>query len=154
MSAAAERLVLTAVLTLLVAVIVGQAIGLSVVARLAPLAVGVPTLMLLGLELARDAGRWRHEHEHRAVVSPPPVEAADEPMSILVWAAGLVLGAFLFGMAVGLPLFLALYLRMRSAEGWTMAAVSAASLFVLLHGGLEVLLRVPLYDGLLGFGGW
>jgi hypothetical protein len=68
------------------------------------------------------------------------------------WLAVLIAGAFIAGLAAGLPLFVLAFLRVRSRERWPVAVTLAAGVWLFLHIGLERLLRISLYRGVLG--GW
>jgi hypothetical protein len=139
-----ERAILTTLLTSLVGGLLLLSLDLSAVARLAPLVVGVPTFCLLCRELVIDAHRSATEgHDGRG----------GEMLGsgrMFGWLAFLVGGALIAGLAAGSSLFVLAFLRVRSKERWRVASAFAAGLWLVLHVGLERLLRVNLYDGVLG----
>ena len=142
MTAARQRVALTAGLTVLVAAATVSAMALGPAARRMPLVVAVPTLALLLFELARQAR------------SAPRV-ADDVPSGRIEavtfgWLAALVAGVWLLGMQAGLPLFLAAYLRARSRESWTTAIGMAAGVWAVLFGVLDRALGVQMHAGVLG----
>jgi len=138
-----ERTAVTAVLTGLVGGLIVLSLGLSPVARMAPLAVGVPTFCLLCLELASDIFR----------AAPAPGSGGHSATeSLFGWLGFLVAAAFLAGLAAGLSIFVLAFLRIRSEERWRVALGFAVGMWLMLHVGLEQFLRINLYGGLLG--GW
>jgi hypothetical protein len=141
-----ERAILTTLLTSLVGGLLVLSLDLSAVARLAPLAVGVPTFCLLCRELVMDVFRPATEGDDRRDGE------ALSPGRMFGWLAFLIGSAFVAGLAAGLSCFVLAFLRVRSKERWPVALALAAGLWLVLRLGLEHLLRVNLYDGVLG--GW
>lgn len=143
-----EAILLTALFMAGVGLAIWSSLGLSPVARLAPLVVAVPTLLLLGIELLRQISQ----------ASEPP--AADDrtlrnrELALLPWLGVLAVSSYLLGMALGLPLFVLSYLRLRSSETWTTSIAVATGLWIALYGVLLQLLEIPLFRGRLmtGFG--
>jgi len=140
-----ERTVLTATLALVVGAMVGSSATLSPVARVAPLVVGIPTLALLGLELVRDLTRGRRQ-------PAPDDRAGAAERGLFGWLVILLGLTGVVGIALGLPVWLGLFLRLRSGERWTVAAAFAVGLAVVLYGVLEVMLGIRLDGGALT--GW
>jgi hypothetical protein len=149
MTSIPERVVVTAVLTGLVGALVVLSFGLSPVARLAPLVVGVPTLCLLCLELAADVVAARTSPALSGVEGGGQALGA---RAMFEWLGVLVACALLAGLAVGMAFFVLAFLRFRSNESWRLTLGLSAGVWVVLHVGLEILLRMHLYDGLLP--GW
>jgi hypothetical protein len=147
-----SSLVLPVVMGIFVVAMAIMSLTLSPVARLVPLIVSVATAGLLVADVANRA-----RSRAPATTDPPDVTAgvsgdgADlrTELGVIAWLAGLLAAGYLLGLAAGLPLYLFLYLRVRSGESWTASAVSAALFWCVLHGVLVSLLRVPLYTGLL-----
>ena len=151
MTRTSERTILTLVFVVFVVVIGAASMTLSPVARLAPLTVACVTLGLLGLELMQSARRTRepsvereraHDHHERS-----PVSGRDE-LAMFAWLLLLLACMSAGGLAVGLPVFLGLFLRFRSRLGWAAALAGAAVLWFVLYGLLDLLLRLRLYEGL------
>ena len=156
-----ERLIVTAILLVLVALVVVTSAGLSPVARWMPLAVALPTLALLGLELVADAARaggvarltlvntrglsrlvegaGRRRREATVGASRRSERQA------MIWLAIAIVSVLTLGMLAGLPLFLLLYLRLRARERWTLAIGLAGGLLLVMYAGLDRLLRIALY---------
>jgi len=138
-----ERLGVTAGLTLLVASMVGIAAGLGSVARVVPLVIGIPTLGLALAELARDFAGAR--------ASPAGEDARSTTRERLVigWVVLLPVCMAAIGVVFGVPLWLAVVLRVFVRDTWrstvTIGAVLAAVLYVVLH----LLLRLDATAGAL-----
>jgi len=134
MSASLERTVVTGMLAAVVAVVIVMTFSLGAVARVAPLAAGVPTLALLVVELARDVRRAR--------VSNPDVSRRSTDARLLGWLVLLLGLVAVLGVPVGVPAWLGLFLRLRSRERWMVVFVMAGGLALVLHGVLVLLLRL------------
>ena len=156
-----ERLIVTALLLALVAVVVAMSAGLSPVARWMPLVVGVPTLGLLCLEVVADAARAGgmsrvpvvNTRGLSRIVGGPSRRRSDSSDDTrrrvegqaLVWLALAIAAVLTLGMLAGLPLYLLLYLRLRARQRWTVALGLAGGLLLVMYAGLDRLLRIPLY---------
>lgn len=156
-----ERLIVTAILLVLVVLAVMMSTGLSPVARWMPLAVALPTLALLGLELVADAARAGGVSRLTLVntrglsrlvegAGRRRREAADgasrrSERQALIWLAIAIVSVLTLGMLAGLPLFLLLYLRLRARERWALAIGLAGGLLLVMYAGLDRLLRIGLY---------
>lgn len=68
---------------------------------------------------------------------------------MFAWIAALLASIVLAGMAAGVPLFLLGYMRVHFRESWRASLALSGSVALLLGAGLQHLLAVPLYPGLL-----
>lgn len=68
---------------------------------------------------------------------------------LILAAVGLPLFNWLLGAIIGLPLFLLVYLRWVSGEGWLSAVFSSILAWAVLYGGFEVLMRTNFERGAL-----
>lgn len=144
MTLARERLLLTLAVAAAVAALTADALALGPVARRMPLAVALPTLAMLALEIAR---------RRRAAASVDPTAPAgprEAEARAFAWVGALALLTWVAGMSIGLPGFVLAYLRLHAGERWPLAAGLALGLAVLLVGGLEAGLGIRLYRGLIG----
>lgn len=66
----------------------------------------------------------------------------------MVWIGVFALVLWLFGFVVGLPLFLLAYVKMHG-EKWRWALILPAMMFVIVYVGFVIVLKSPLYEGLL-----
>ena len=67
------------------------------------------------------------------------------------WALALVVGIYLFGFRIAIPLFSFLYLKWRG-WGWVTAVVFAAAMAGFAYGVFEIGLKAQLFEGII-FGG-
>ena len=137
-----EAITVTAVLLVVVLVLLTASLSLGPVARRMPLAVAVPTLVLLALELARETRRPR--------AGGSPRQASERVL--FLWIAGLLALVLLVGMAAGVPLFLLAYMRVHFRESWRASLLLSGAMAVMLGVGLQYLLGMPLHPGLVA--GW
>lgn len=158
-----DRQFFTLALLVFATVMLYATAGLSEVGRLVPLSVLVPTLVLLVVQLCLDlAPGFVEKHsllEKKDVfgieqMRPKAAEEADSgawrgrrELNVFVWVtlvAGLM---YLVGALIGLPLFLLLYLKVRSREGWVLSIGLSAAMFGFLYGVFVAVLNVRLHEG-------
>lgn len=124
-----------------------MAAGYPPEARLLPLVIGVPavvmTLVQLGVELRKS-------------VRPPTAggEAAADgrvrrEAAMALYLGGLVGALLLVGFLIAAPLFVAAFLRFREHEGWPVVAGAAAATLAVLFVVFDVLLGLSLYQGII-----
>jgi hypothetical protein len=133
-----DDLIVTGLFIVFVIWVLVLSAALSPVARLAPLTIALPTLGLAVIELIRGM-------RAPAPVADRAVGARERDM--LAWIVALLLTCDLAGLAVGLALFVLLYLRVRSQESWALSAAVAGMAWFMLSVILSGALRVPLYGG-------
>lgn len=136
----------------------------SEVGRLVPLAVLVPTLVLLVIQLCLDlAPEFVQKHsllERKDVFGIEKMrqkageDAADSEasrgrreLSVFFWVAFIPGLMYLVGSLIALPLFLFVYLKVRSKEGWVLSIGMAAAMFGFLYGVFVAVLNVRLHEG-------
>lgn len=163
-----ERAFFTFSLLAFVVAIFYMTLGLGRAARMVPLAVAVPTMCLLAFQLvldlcprlARKYGRLekkdlfkveplREKSSARTASEPPAEEPAggDKEANVFLWLLAMLASLFLFGFLIGLPLYVFLYLKLRSGEGWLISSGMAAGVLGLLSLILVFALRARLYEG-------
>ncbi len=122
-----------------------MALAWSEIARLFPLAVALPGLILALL----------------AIVLPPrtePVERADEDelpgperarrtAITIAWILGLFAAVYLLGFLISIPLGAVAYMRIVGGERWATTVAVAAGCWALIYGLFDRLLHVPLPRG-------
>ncbi len=69
-------------------------------------------------------------------------------IDLLAWIGGFALLIWLLGFIIGMPLFMLAYVKLKG-EGWRWAIALSATMFVIVYGGFNLLLNIPLYEGLL-----
>lgn len=135
MTSRLERQLVFAALVLVAALSAAAALTLGPAARRMPLAVALPTLTLLAVEA------WRSRHATADAAATGAAERA-----LLAWLGLLMLLTWTLGVLVGPPLFLALYLRVRSKERWQAVLPLAGGLALIVFVVLDRILQLPI-DG-------
>jgi hypothetical protein len=148
-------------------VILYMTFGLGRVARMVPLVVVVPTILLLVLQLMMDLlpglaqtyGRLENKDLFgvqglREKISEA-VEAEEDgarqshkERRAFLWLLTMLALVYLLGLLIALPLYTLLYLKSGS-EKWLTAIVMAAAIFGLIYGVSTINSGAPLYEGLL-----
>lgn len=127
---------------------VWDARGWPLQARLMPWVIGVPTALLVAVQLARDVRRKPAASASGQEGSPPigpggqdlnqpllveeagsalaPVEERRRTANIIGWIVGFALAIWLLGFHIGSPLATLLYLRLAGREGWPMVLLLTA----------------------------
>lgn len=120
-------------------------------ARLFPLAIAVPSLVL-ALVLAAISLR-----SHGTAVAPvadtdaevelAPEERTRRTAEIGAWFLGIFAAVYLLGFLIAIPLAAVAYLRFAARESWFMSAAVATVCWALVLGVFDRLLHVPLPAG-------
>jgi hypothetical protein len=165
-----EQAVFTLVLLVFVGFIFLLALDLGRLARLAPLVIVIPTLVLLVYQFGLDLVSWLALSKGRSrTMDLPGVDRLGEAqaqleqrteamrrgrreLNMFFWVLLMFAFIFLFGFSFGVPLHTLLYLKVRSGEGWLLSTAMASGMWALLYGVFGLLLPVRLYEGQLW--GW
>lgn len=117
-----------------------------------PLLMGSSIFILAAIQLVREL------RAHAADKTPAEEKPDGETRTqlhrfgaTLGWMAGFSLALYLVGFLVSTPLFVLSYMR-RQQIGWLPATVSAVITVAVIYGLFNVVLRSPLFEGVL-FGG-
>ena len=140
------------VLTLVFAYATVTALALPEGAKLFPLAIAIPSLVLAVL-LAVISLRSRG-----TTVPPKPPDPDDDPTltpedqtrrtaEIALWFLGIFAAVYLLGFLVAIPVSAIAYLRFAAREGWVPSAAVAALCWLVVFGVFDRLLHVPLPAG-------
>jgi len=164
-----ERVLFTLTMCLFSVLILSLSADLGRVARMVPLAVAIPTLLLLILQLCMDLmpglaeGLQRWEKADLFKVEPLraassgwiAIDEKDATVPLprreriaLLWLAALGGLVYLLGLLPGLPCYILLYWKNRLKAGWLPSAAAAAGILILLYLLLVQVLDFPLYHGL------
>lgn len=118
-------------------------------ARLLPLAVAIPGLVLALLHVGTSL------RPQTAAIPEPPDE--NEPLTtaertrrtgqIAAWIAGIFLAIYLVGFQIAVPIAAVAYLRVMAREGWLISAIVAALCWGLVFGIFDRVLHIPLPTG-------
>jgi hypothetical protein len=144
--------------TLVLAVLVGWMIftawGWPFRASLFPLAVGLPLLALVVVELFLTiTGRSKGVEEESLGADFRLSETSDQALAerrtivIAVWIVSFLLMILLVGFPIAVPLFFLLYLRLGAKESWGATIGAAAIASGSFYGLFVWLLRTPLHEG-------
>jgi hypothetical protein len=160
-----EQAVFTLVLLVFAGLIFFLALDLGRLARLAPLVIVIPTLVLLVYQLGLDLVSWPAVSKGRSWTMDLPgagrlgeaqakLERSTEAMrrsrrelSMFFWVLLMFALIFLFGFSFGVPLHTLLYLKVRSGESWLLSTAMTSGMWALLYGVFGLLLPVRLYEG-------
>lgn len=159
-----DRQLFTLALLAFVASLLYATAGLSEVGRLVPLAVLAPALVLLLVQFCFDlAPGFTQKHsliEQKDVfgIERMRLKATEEAansgasrgrreLSLFAWVAALPALMYLLGSLIALPIFLLLYLKLRSKEGWALSMGMAVAMFGFLYGAFVAVLNVRLHEG-------
>jgi hypothetical protein len=160
MTSRGEATTVVGVMLLVTLAVIVASVPLGPVARRLPLAVAIPTLLLLMLELWREvrlgaacrgAASWSAEVSAKAEAPRIPRRHSSERV-LFGWIGVLVALVVIAGMAAGVPLFLLAYMRVHFRESWRASLLLSGCIAILLAAGLQYLLGVPLHRGVIG--GW
>jgi len=124
-------------------------------ARLFPLAIGIPMLVIAAVRLGLDL-------KGTAAKTSPPESRVDfqftqgmdiaqvtrRTITMFLWIWGGLLSVWLFGFAFTIPLLVFLYLKVQSGESWLLSMGLAVSAWLILWGLFDKLLHLPFPRGL------
>ena len=122
-----------------------EALDFTPKARLIPLIIGVPALVLAVIQVISDYVLVKKESG-----SKEPSEERARQNTVLIWLLVLVGLIYVFGLLLGLALYLLLFIRFVSKESWIMSVGIGAAGFIAVYLLFVQLLHYPLYKGLLG----
>jgi hypothetical protein len=136
-------LVLATGIVLLAAWAVWTASAWPLKAKLFPLAIGIPMLVLAAVEVLwalLERGRAPDKAEEEA----PP---AGRTLVAVAWMVGFFAAILLLGFLIAVPLFVLAYLRLQGREGWTLSLVFTAVVWVAFYGLFDRMLHLPFPQG-------
>ena len=120
-------------------------------ARLFPLAIAVPSLVLaVLLAVISVRSRWTAvtaAADADAEVALAPEERTRRTAEIGAWFLGIFAAVYLLGFLVAIPLAAMAYLRFAARERWSTSVAVAALCWALVFGVFDRLLHVPLPAG-------
>ena len=136
-------------------VFVSQAQGWRPQARLYPLAIGIPMLILAIVQLILDLKGV--ETKKRDDATPvdfqfaqqiDPAIARRRAVRMFMWLFGFFVGIWLLGFSVTIPLMVFTYLKLQSNESWRISIVLTAVAWAFFYFLFVKLLLLPFPDGL------
>jgi len=125
-------------------------------ARLYPLAIGIPMLVLAIIQLILDLkGVERKQSDDAAPVdfqfaqAIDPVVARKRTFNIFGWFFGFFIGIWLLGFTITIPLMVFGYLKIQSGETWRLSLTLTAIAWFFFWSLFIWLLNLPFPDGLI-----
>jgi len=136
---------LLVVVLLLIYVI--TAMGYNRQARLMPLVVSIPILILAIIQTIRDFRASRQTASERDEAKPPDKVRFAKEVNAFLWAISLFVAIYLFGFVLTTFLFTFLALRVRSRFSWKSSVGVSLGCFAFLWIVMVYGLKVDLYPG-------
>ena len=137
------RVLIAGIMLLIFAAMVAMAATYPGEARLLPLVIGIPGLVLCIIQFVIEL-RTKPGVDDK-------VFTADDRMAELKmfgWFSVFVFGIILFGFPYAAPIIVALYLHFSWGEKWYVSLGAAAFAWAVLHGIFDYVLGLPLFEGL------
>ena len=134
------RILISGIMFAIFLAAVGFALTYAPDARLLPLTVGIPGLILTAIQLIKEV---REQH-------PENIDPRDFPREVrmLGWFFLFVGGLVLFGFIKAGPVLVASYLYFAGKEKWYVCLIAGAVVAGILYGVFEWFLGLPLWEGL------
>jgi TctA family transporter len=125
------------------------AFGYQGLAQLMPFAVGIPGVVLSSAQCALDLRAVRLDRAGRRGRAALWAVAGRirQELGVLGWAMGLVALTLAIGFSLSIPLFLALFLRLRGRESWPVTLSLAGSGWAFVHFVFAVGMKMFLFEG-------
>lgn len=146
------RLLLSATVALVAAWALLQTAGWPIKTALYPRVVGIPLLALAVAESVLCATRDEPEEGERVDVAlstgVPPQVAVRRIGEMVAWLGGFFLAIILIGFPRAIPLFVFIYLKWQSREGWVTSVLLAAAATLVFNLLFVRLLHLPFADGM------
>lgn len=136
------RVLFAATLLFGAVVLLVMAWSLGRIAALVPLAVLVPTIGALGVQVAFELRDGRDPAPAASEVGRGRREAV-----IVAWTGGLLGLVYAVGFVTAFPLFTLLYLRIRAHESWPVSIAMAVAMWGVVAIVFERLLQAAVYEG-------
>jgi len=146
------RILFSLFLIAVAAYAVYSAWGWTFKARLFPLSVSIPLIVLAATQLLLDlfgkaetANGPSVELEFGADVAPDV--ARRRASGIFAWIVGFILIVLLLGFPLAVPLFIFFFLKLQSRVSWWQSATLTAGAWGFFYGLFQWLLHLPFEDG-------
>jgi len=134
------RILVSLIMVVVFAIAVGLSFTYAPEARLLPLVIGIPGLVLCLVQLVKEL-------RERGIPVVTPEEHARE-WRMFAWFFVFVGGLVLFGFPYAGPPLVAAFLYFSGGEKWYVAVIAAIIAWLILYGVFERLLGLPLFEGL------
>ena len=134
------RILISGIMLAIFAAAVGFALGFDPEARVLPLTIGIPGLILTAIQFVKEV---REQY-------PEKIDPRDLPreLGMFAWFFIFVAGLVLFGFIYAGPLLVAVYLYFAGKEKWYVCLIAGTVVAGILYGVFEWFLGLPLWEGL------
>jgi len=136
------------------ALLVWEAKDWKIQAWLFPWVIGIPMIVIAGVRLGIDLkGESKETPSGAAPVDfqfakgIDPEAARWRTVNIFSWISGFLMGVWLAGFSVTIPVFFFLYLKSQSREGWAISVSLTGGAWLLYWGVFVRILHLPLPEG-------
>jgi small-conductance mechanosensitive channel len=133
-------------------IIVGLGMGYSKKARMLPLVLGIPGVVLTAVIVTRNCIRTGKTipQERSGDEQTGPEEASDQKkvLAMIGWVALLIGMIWVFGFVITIPVYMILFLKTKG-EKWLLTLCLAAGSWVFLYWIFAVTLKIILFPGIL-----
>ena len=136
------RILVSAIMLVAFTAAVGLSFTYAPEARLLPLVIGIPGLLLSAIQLFAEL----------RIKNPPPAVTSEEHARegrMFAWFIGFVAALVLFGFLYAGPALVAAYLYFSGRERWYVALAGAVFAWTVLYGIFDWFLGLPLFEGLI-----
>lgn len=126
-------------------------------ARIAPMLVSIIAMLCLAIILLKDVlsiVKSRNQQaafkvqDHSKSESDQTATGVNDYLKLASWVIGLILGIYLVGLVIAIPIFVLVYLKVHR-EKWFISISISVAMFLLVWGFFDVLLHVSLFRGIL-----
>lgn len=122
-------------------------VGYSPAARLMPMVVCIPALVLTAIQLAQDI------HELIVDIKTNNISKSDDQekqraVLLICWFAALVICSILFGILVSGMIFIFTFLRFNQGESVRLAITLAGVFILVIYLVFELIVQINLFEGL------
>lgn len=129
-----------------------MALGYNRQARLMPLLIGIPVLIIALIHTVIDFRREAHEKEKSRPTEERLIEARRrfaKEINVSLWVIGLFVSVYLLGFLISTLLFTFLTLKVRSRYSWRSSLGVAAGCWAFVYFLMVKLLQADLHNGLI-----
>ncbi len=123
-------------------------------ARLFPWVIGIPMLILAAIHLAIELGGVTNSNSSESTPVDfqfakgiDPLLARWRTISCFSWILGFLVGVWLVGFSICIPVVVFLYLKFQAREGWFLSVVLTSVCWLIYWGLFERILFLPFPEG-------
>jgi len=114
-----------------------------------PAAVSGVIVIAAAVEVGRELRGWKPRGSLGALepIAEMSREEARRLVVVIGWTAAFILGTYLFGFRIAIPVFVFSYLKWRGRH-WAVAVLFAAAMLGFAYGAFDIGLKAPLFRGI------